>query len=232
MMQTEQRLDRVRQAYDLTVEQYRSGVDWLAQVPEVFKASSEFQALMQEPCNSNAPENKEYLKPQPGMRFLDVGCCANLANYRLDRWPSTYFGVDISPALIEAMQGFAANHHIPVGGLHIAEIVSLPYDDNFFDIADVIGVLEYCTLDYTERALVELNRVLKPDARMVVDTPNLDHPLVEAMFQLEDYLGRPNVPKTRTAFERLIASLFAVDDADESHVMLKYFVRATKGKSQ
>jgi SAM-dependent methyltransferase len=140
--------------------------------------------------------------------------------------------VDISPALIEAMQGFAANHHIPVGGLHIAEIVSLPYDDNFFDIADVIGVLEYCTLDYTERALVELNRVLKPDARMVVDTPNLDHPLVEAMFQLEDYLGRPNVPKTRTAFERLIASLFAVDDADESHVMLKYFVRATKGKSQ
>ena len=232
MTQAEQQLGRVRQAYDLTVEQYRSGVDWLAQVPEVFRTLSEFQALMQEPCNSNAPENKEYLQPQPGMRFLDAGCCANLANYRLDQWPSTYYGVDISPALIEAMQGFAANHHIPVGGLHVAEIVSLPYDDDFFDIAEAIGVLEYCTLNYTERALVELNRVLKPDARMVVDIPNLDHPLAETMFQLETYLGRPNIPKSRTAFERLLTPLFAIDFADESHVMLKYFVRALEGKNQ
>ena len=231
-MQRAQQLEQVRQAYDLTVEQYRSGTDWLAQVPEAFKNSPEFQALMQEPCNSGAPENRQYLDPQPGMRFLDVGCCANLANHRLDQWPSTYYGVDISPALIETMQGFVANHQIYIGGLHVAEVADLPFDADFFDIADVIGVLEYCTLDYTEWALAELNRVLKPDARMVMDIPNLAHPLVETMFQLEDYLGRPNVPKPQAAFERLLTPLFAVDHVDDSHVMLKYFVRAIKEKNQ
>jgi SAM-dependent methyltransferase len=231
IMQMEQQLEQVRQAYDLTVDQYRSGTDWLAQVPEAFKNSPEFQALMQEPCNSSAPENRQYLDPQPGMRFLDVGCCANLANHRLDQWPSTYYGVDISPALIEAMQGFVANHQISIGGLHVAEVADLPFETDFFDIADVIGVLEYCTLDHTERALAELNRVLKPGAKMVVDIPNLAHPLVETMFQLEDYLGRPNVPKPQAAFERLLTPLFAIDRVDDSHVMLKYFVRAIKGKN-
>jgi SAM-dependent methyltransferase len=226
MTQIERQLEQVRRAYDLTVEQYHSGTDWLAQVPEGFKNSPEFLALMQEPCNSGAAENRQYLTPQPGMRFLDAGCCANLANHRLDQWPSTYYGVDISPALIEAMQGFAASHQISTGALHVAEVTDLPFDADFFDIADVIGVLEYCTLDYTERALVELNRVLKPGARMVVDIPNLAHPLVETMFQLENYLGRPNVPKPQAAFERLLTPLFAIDHADNSHVMLKYFVRA------
>ena len=135
-------------------------------------------------------------------------------------------GVDISPALIEAMQGFAASHQIAIGGLHVAEVADLPFDADSFDIAGVIGVLEYWTLDYTARSLIELHRVLKPGARMVVDVANLAHPLVETMFQLEDYLGRPNVPKPRAAFERLLTPLFAVDRVDDSHVMLKYFVRA------
>jgi SAM-dependent methyltransferase len=222
----DQQLEQIRRAYDSTVEQYRSGIDWLAQVPETFKSSDEFQALMREPCNSGALENREYLQPQPGMRFLDVGCCANLANHRLDQWPCTYFGVDISPGLIEAMQGFAASHQISIGGLQVAEVADLPFDADSFEIANVVGVLQYCTLDYTERSLIELHRVLKPDARMVVDVANLTHPLVETMFQLEENLGRPNVPKPRAAFERLLTPLFAVDRVDDSHVMLKYFVRA------
>jgi hypothetical protein len=81
-------------------------------------------------------------------------------------------------------------------------------------------------LDYTRRALAELNRVLKPGAKMVVDIPNLAHPLVETMFQLEEHLGRPNVPKPQAAFEQLLTPLFAIDHTNDSHVMLKYFVRA------
>jgi len=227
MTPMKRQLERIRQAYDLTLEQYRTGTDELAGVPEAFKNSSEFQSLMRKPGNnSGAPEDRQYLEPQPGMRFLDVGCSANLANYRLDQWPSTYYGVDISPALIEAMQGFAASHQISIGGLRVAEAADLPFDADFFDIAAVIGVLEYCTPDYTERALVELNRVLKPDARVVLSIPNLAHPLVETMFQLEEYLGRPNIPKSRAAFERLLTPLFAVDQSDDSGVELKYFVRA------
>lgn len=131
-------LNRIRKAYDLTVEQYRHGIDPLAPVPEAFKNSSEFKTFVAESkkrCNSNASENKAYLDPQPGMRFLNTGCCANLANYRFDQWPSLYYGVDISPALIEAMQEFVKRHRpcdaqIFCAGNQIGDIVwaiKLPY---------------------------------------------------------------------------------------------------------
>lgn len=223
----EEQLDRIRRAYDLTVEQFRLGIDPLAQVPAAFKNSPEFKAFMAESkrvCSSNAPENKAYLDPQPGMRFLNAGCCANLANYRLDQWPSIYYGVDISPALIEAMRRFAERHQLAVGELHVAELAELPFEDNFFDIADVIGVLEYCTLEYIERALLELARVLKSGAKMVVDIPNLAHPHVEIMFQLEQYLNRPKIPTERMAFEEILTPLFSVDRVDDTRGMLKYFV--------
>lgn len=224
---TNQQLDRVRKAYDLTVDQYRRGIDPYAEIPEAFKNSPEFKAFMGDTgqsCSSGALENKAYLDPKPGERFLDVGCCANLYTHRLDRWPSTYFGVDISPTLIAVMRGFAERRQLPVGGLYVAEVADLPFDDDFFDIADVIGVLEYCTLEYTGRALHELHRVLKPMAKMVVDIPNLAHPHVQTMFRLERYLGRPNIPKSRHAFEEILTPLFSIEQADDSHVMFKYFV--------
>ena len=37
MTRMERQLEQIRQAYDLTVEQYRRGTDELAQVPEAFK---------------------------------------------------------------------------------------------------------------------------------------------------------------------------------------------------
>jgi SAM-dependent methyltransferase len=224
-------LKRIRLAYDLTVEQYRHDIDPLASVPEAFKNSSEFKTFVaesKERCNSNASENKAYLDPQSGMRFLNAGCCANLANYRFDQWPSLYYGVDISRALIEAMQEFVKRHQLFIGGLYVAELADLPFDDDFFDIADVIGVLEYCTLEYIEQALLELNRVLKAEAKMVVDIPNLVHPHAETMFQLEQYLNRPNIPTERAAFEERLKPLFSIDQIDDTHVMLKYFVRAIK----
>jgi len=227
----DEQLARIREAYDLTLVQYRQGIDPLAHVPEAFKNSPEFRAFMEgasQACSSDAPENKAYLNPQPGMRFLDGGCCANLANYRLDRWPSMYYGVDISPALVEAMRGFAAQHQLSIGGLHVAEIADLPFDNGFFDMAAVIGVLEYCTIEYIERVLQELRRVLKPQARVVLDIPNLDHPQIEIMLELEQYLGRPTTVYSRRAFEKVLKPLFAVERVDDSQVMLKYFCRVGK----
>ena len=222
------RMDLIREAYDLTVEQNRQGTDPLDAVPDSLKNSAQFKEFMRElgpeQTGSSAPENREFLDPQPGMKFLDAGCSANLANYRLDRWPSLYYGVDISPALIRAMRSFAEHNNIAVGALEVTELLRLPFDDSFFDIAAVIGVLEYASLDYCESALRELGRVLKTGSRMVVDIPNLDHPHIDTMFALERYLGRPNMPKARADFERVLAPLFTTLRTDDSCVMLKYFV--------
>lgn len=225
-------LERIRKAYNLTVEQYNKGFDSFTNVPKNFKNTPDFKAFLEGTgpllTGSGVPEYKEYLAPKSGMRFLDAGCCANLANYRLDKWGSTYYGVDIAPALINAMKGFVKHNQISIGGLYVAEITRLPFDDCFFDVAAVIGVLEYCSFGYTKAALSELNRVLKIQSKMVLDIPNLEHPHVNTMFKLEEYLARPNIPKSRSAFEKILASLFSVERVDDSRIMLKYFVRTMK----
>jgi SAM-dependent methyltransferase len=165
------------------------------------------------------------LAPKEGMYYLDAGCCANLANYRLDGWPSVYHGVDISPALIGAMKSFVEKKRILIGGLYNTDIANMPFHNEYFDIASAIGVLEYCTLEYTEQGLDELARVLKPGAKIVLDIPNLEHPHVGTMFSLEEYYGRPNIPKERGVFESLLQRAFTPDRVDDSLVMLKYFVR-------
>jgi len=226
----DRQLDRIQKAYDLTVEQYKRGVSHLDNVPEDIQNSPFYQSLIMDRglLGSSAPDIREYLAPKLGMRFLDAGCCANIANYRLDQWPSIYYGIDISPRLIDATKDFISREHISVGGLHVADISRLPFHDDFFDIAAVIGVLEYGTLKYIREALRELNRVLKPKSRVVLDIPNQKHPHAIDMARPERYLARPNFLHPRPEFEKLLAPLFFTQRIDDSRVMLKYFVRTIK----
>jgi ubiquinone/menaquinone biosynthesis C-methylase UbiE len=229
-----QQLDMVSKAYDLSVEQYEKGIDPLDTVPEEFKETHEFQEFVsylktaKQLCGSGARDIEKFLKPESHMRFLDVGCCANIANYRLDTWPSVYHGVDISPALIDAMKDFVAARGIHIGGLWVADAANLPFEDNYFDICAVIGVFEYCTLDYTKQSLTELNHVLKSYSKMVLDIPNPEHKFVDIMMRVEKYLGRPNMLHPREEFERLLKSFFSIEHLDDSQVMLKYYVKSNK----
>lgn len=224
----DEQLERIRRAYDNTVAQYHYNIDPFADVPAAFKESENFKSLIKEAeksCNSGAPDVKEYLAPAPGQKFLDVGCSANLANYRLDKWPSEFYGIDISSKLIHAMTGFVKRNQLSIGGLWVAESADLPFADCFFHLASMIGVLEYCTLPYIEKSLQELYRVLKPKARVVLDIPNLNHELCQTMFELERYLKRPNIPKERSAFEAVLNPFFSIYRVDDSQVMLKYFLK-------
>lgn len=222
----EKQLYTIRRAYDKTVSLFREGIDPMDAVPVQFKNSPEFKAFMEDTggsCGSGSPEIREYLDPRPEMNFLDCGCCANLANYRLDRWPSTYYGVDISPELINAMKGFAAKMGSSIGGLWVADLTKLPFPGKFFDFASAIGIFEYCGLEYIKRALMEISRVLKPAARMVIDIPNPSHRHCQTMVTLEEYMGRPHIQKSREDFERTLADRFSVEKTDDSKVMIRYF---------
>ncbi len=215
-------LQRVRDAYRTGRPGELEGL-----IPEEFKKSKGYQEFIGDTGRttaSNAPENQEYLSPRLGMRFLDAGCCGGYAAYQMWKWPSTYYGVDFCPSIIGAMRGVAATHNLPHGGFEVAEIVDLPYENDFFDIGQLIGVLEYCPLDYCQRAIQEMSRVMRPSSRFILDLPNTQHPQCEAMFQLEQYMDRPNIPKDRDEFEAMLKSIFRVDHIDDTQVMIKYFV--------
>jgi SAM-dependent methyltransferase len=223
----DKQLAQIRKAYDLTVEQHRQGINPLDNVPDEIRHSSFFQSFRSGNISSNnaSPDIKEYLQPQAGMRYLDQGCSANLVNYHLYEWPCTYYGIDISPALIEAMRNFASEHRLHIGALQVAEISKLPFPDRFFDIASAIGVLEYCSLPYIRKALKELARVLHPGSRAVLDIPNRAHPYARDMARLELLLKRPIYLHSRPRFEIALSENFITDKIDDSGVMIKYFMR-------
>jgi len=177
-------------------------------------------------CNTGAPDVRSYLDPKPGMRFLEVGCSASLLSHGLGKWASTYYGVDISHALIAAMKQYTQRSCLPIGGLYVAESARLPFASGSIDIAALIGVLEYCTNDYVRQTVSELSRVLRSGSRVVFDIPNLDHPHSGMMFEMEQHLGRPQYRHDRKEFEGMLATQFCLEHVDESRVMLKYFCRA------
>lgn len=221
-------LQRIQRAYDDALKDHRQGNNPWEGIPDEFLKSSEFKAFKKDAhpklTGSAARDIRKFLAPRPGMRLLDAGCCADLAAYRLDRWGSTYYGVDISPRIIQEMKSFAEKGDIPVGGLEVAEITTLPFPDAFFDISLCIGVIEYVDLEYTAGSVQEFHRVLKKGARLVIDIPNLAHPLVNVMFTLENYLGRPHIIKNHEEFEETLTPYFKINNINDRYSMRKYFL--------
>lgn len=219
---------RIQKAYDATVTDFHKGIDPWDGVPQEFLDSPEFKAFEQDAdpafTGSAAPDIREFLDPLPGKKLLDVGCCANLATRDFADWPSVYYGIDISPELIRAMQAYVEKQKLKIGSLALAEMADIPFPDDFFDIIMIIGVFEYVDLDYSARALKELERVLKKGGKMVLDIPNLEHPLVNVMFTLEDYLGRPHMIKSHSNFEDTLTQFFKIEKINSRHSMRKYFV--------
>ena len=126
----------IKKAYNRTVEDYNKGKSELEYLPTVFKNSERFRRLIKaaDVCNSGDPWIKDYLNPVIGMNYLDVGSCANLIGYKLHEWQATYYGIDISQRLIAVTNSFVKTYKINIGGLFVAEIVNLPFVNNFFDI--------------------------------------------------------------------------------------------------
>lgn len=185
----QEQIKKIRRAYDRIVNNYRKGVRDVDLLPEKFKHSATFLTFQEAHyvCNSGVADIKKFLHPKKGMNFLDVGSCVNLINYALYKWPSIYYGIDISKKLIEASQNYVLKNNIKIGGLFVAQVVKMPFQDNFFDIASCIGVLEYFDMKYISRSLRELYRVLKPSGKIVLDFPNLANPDTQIMIQFETY---------------------------------------------
>ena len=227
MTTIEQQLRTIRFSYDQTVEDYLNDIHELDLLPEDFKRSAtfrRFQTIAQQ-CNSGDPEIFDFLFPESGMRYMDIGSCANLLGYELHRWPSVYYGADLSIKLIHVTQEFVRQNHIPIGGLCVADASLLPFEDGFFEIAACIGVLEYYDVIYIKAALQELRRVLKKGGRAVIDFPNQDHTEFETMIQYEAYLGRPRFHLPSYAdFQEAVKSLFHIDETDREALMIRYFV--------
>ncbi len=99
-----------------------------------------------------------------GERVLDSGCANGRLIEVLRDKKVDYFGVDISERLIEI-----AKEKYPQAKFQVADSLSLPFPDNYFDKIYSISVLHNIpSTEFQLRYLKEARRVLKPGGFLIL----------------------------------------------------------------
>ncbi len=99
-------------------------------------------------------------------RTLEIGAGtgANVAHYRPD---VTVTAIDLRPAhLLTALEKAGRRTHRIDFTAACADAEQLPFADNAFDT--VLGTLVFCSIARPELALAEIQRVLRPEGRLVL----------------------------------------------------------------
>ncbi len=103
-------------------------------------------------------------------QILDVGCgTGNWLKAATDGGTGTigFAGIDLSPKAITICKA-----NLPQGEFHSGSADTLPFESNRFDLVSCLGCLEHF-LDPV-KALKEMVRVAKPEARFLINVPNAD----------------------------------------------------------
>lgn len=229
----DKRLEQIAASYDRAIQQ-GGDVDDYANLPEsitshpyypIFQRMRETDTL----SDSARREIADYLAPEAGMKFIDMGCCVNLMFAGYADWPCAYYGVDISPKTIELLRRYAAKNRLTVGDLYCGSMHETPYEADFFDIGECVGSLEYFERDFVLEALKEFHRVMKSGGRFVLDIPNVGSPACEICALIEAHLGRPDrFDLSVEAFEDLLGDFFAIRHKEVVGPMIQYFLVCRK----
>ena len=228
-------LNQVANSYDEAVEFGKKGINLYESLPEYIINDPDFHLYKELisgalPLGSECTEIREYLSPNKNDKFIDFGCNLNLMFKGYDKWPSKYYGIDISPKTIKLLSEYVNKNSIPFGALHCGSVHDTPFTDNFFDIASCIGVLEYFEKDFVKASTEEFHRILKAGGKIVLDIPDIKSPACKVMMKIEEYLGRPDrFNITSQEFEIIIQKHFHIDKIRkyEGGAMIQYFLIAT-----
>lgn len=99
-----------------------------------------------------------------GQTLLDVGCGSGFYTAQFRDLGNEVIGVDLTPEGARAVQMLG----IPAYVVNLEQ--GLPFKDNSFDAVTFIEVIEH--LLRPDLAVREIHRVMKPDAALILTTPN------------------------------------------------------------
>lgn len=104
-------------------------------------------------------------------KCLDYGCgLGHIIGYFLEEDICIY-GVDMSQESVNVVnKKFEGRHNW--GGAKVFDGKRLPYEDDTFDLITCTEVIEHILPKHMELFLSELKRILKPDGKLLLTTPN------------------------------------------------------------
>ena len=119
-----------------------------------------------------------------GRRVLEVGFGSGVTFLNLSRMYDEIHGLDLS-ASVEDVSGLFEKKGIRTH-LQNGSVMSMPYEDNFFNTVLLISILEHLKPSELVRAFEEIRRVLKPGGQVVYGVP-IERPFMVFMFRLLGY---------------------------------------------
>ena len=197
----------VAQAYNYFFSKYGSEYKWLLKEhPKLVKDF--FMVKDKNPWQPSHPLILDFCNPTSASEVVDLGCGGALLSGKFQGWVGFYTGVDISDELIKrikAQDWSDSKIHIKDLLCEPAHLTSLAH--SCFDIVICLGLLEYFPLSYNRLVLEEILRLAKPDARIVLDTPNSEHPLIKHMLTIEKARGTPISIWSSEEFESILQEM-------------------------
>ena len=116
-----------------------------------------------------------------GNRVLEVGFGSGVTIGNLNEEYEEIHGLDLTASVEEVGAVFEAKQiqtHLQNGS-----VLSMPYEDNFFDTVLLISILEHLKPSEQEPAFREISRVLKPGGQVVYGVP-IERGLMVIVFRL------------------------------------------------
>ncbi len=129
----------------------------MTEINVAFDAADQYELLMGRWSRAVGRRFLDWLAPQPGLDWLDVGCGTGAFTQLIaaECKPKSMTGADPAPAQIEY-----ARRQPSQAGFHVADAMALPFDGGSFDIVASALVINF--IPDRSKGLAEMNRVLRP----------------------------------------------------------------------
>lgn len=119
-----------------------------------------------------------------GRRVLEVGFGSGVTFLNLSEMYEEIHGLDLNASVEQVSDLFKTKQirtHLQNGS-----VLSMPYEDDFFDTVLLISILEHLKPSELLRAFKEIRRVLKPNGQVIYGVP-IERAFMVFMFRLLGY---------------------------------------------
>lgn len=150
-----------------------------------------------------------YLGEASGKRCIDIGGDNGVISFFLRKQGGEWTSADLDDETVESIKGFVGENVIQTDG------GSLPFGDNFFDAAVIVDFLEHIEDD--RAFILELFRVLKPGALLIINVPLLRQgSILSRMRELAGYTdekhGHLRPGYTPAGIRNLLGGRFEIEE--------------------
>jgi ubiquinone/menaquinone biosynthesis C-methylase UbiE len=173
----------------------------MAEIKVTFDAADDYEKFMGRWSRAIGERFLDWLAPEAGLRWLDVGCGTGAFTEILRRRcaPRSVAGVDPAPAQIEH-----AGRQVAEVDFRVADAAALPFADSQFDIVTSALVINFIPDRAT--ALSEMHRVLRPGGivsaylweRSATADSSPHAPMERGLHQIQAEILRPPIAPEST----------------------------------